>query len=217
MRRVLVAAIALGVAGLVAPAAHAAGSDVLHGGCFYDTDSPPTVPPSDPSTYTGVIGDHSRTTTGDSPPRPIGATVTCWIEINHVVAPGTTHTYGDVAGVAGVQAGADPLTFTASYADWVTLCHTVAFADGTSESACEGPVTIQVPPECPLGTCDTIGTINRIFVKFVDPAVCPALVALAGDYAGVVTIDPTGDVFIPDPLGLGLTPIYDCPPYLSPS
>lgn len=214
MKGTLFSAAFVSLSVLVAPAAHADSPDTFHGGCFYDTVSQPSYPRTDPATYPGVIGDRSRTTAGDSPATPISATVTCWIEINHAVAPGTTHTYGDLAGVPGVQAGADPVSFTASDTDWVTLCHTIAFADGTTQSGCEGPVVIQIPPECPLGTCDTLGTIHRLFVNVVDPVVCPVLAQGAGDYPGGVTVDPTGDVFVPDPFDLGLNPIYDCPPYV---
>jgi hypothetical protein len=41
----------------------------------------------------------------------------------------------------------------------------------------------------------------------LDPLVCPILASLAGDYAGVVTINSQGDVFL-----LG-EPSSDCPPY----
>jgi len=214
MKRILIAGLALGVSVLVAPAAHAANPDVFHGDCFYDVVEHP--PATGDDLYTGVIGDRSRTTTGDFPPAPIGAIVTCWIEINGVVAPGTTHSYGDIAGIPGVQAGADPISVTAVAGDWWMLCHRVDFADGTTQSECESPVNIQIPPECPLGTCDLIGTINRLFIKVIDPVVCPALAQLAGSYPGGVTIDPTGDVSIPDPLGLGINPVYDCPPYIAP-
>jgi len=215
MKRTLITAACLGLSMLVAPAAHAESSNVFYGGCYYDTLGQPAYPAADPTVYTGVIGDKSETFVPGTPPMPIGATVTCWIEINRVVAPGTTHTYGDV-GVPGVQAGADPVSFTAGAADEVDLCHTVDFADGTSLSECVGPVYIQVPPECPLFGCDILGTINRIIIADVDPVACPELAKLAGSYPGGVTIDPTGDVFVPDPLSLGLNPIYDCPPYVVP-
>lgn len=214
MKRALLVATCLGLAALVAPAAHADSTNVFHGDCFYDILGQPPSTQAEPEVYSGVIGDRSRTTTGDTPPMPIGATVTCWIEVNHVVAPGTTHSYGDVGGVPGVQVGADPVSFTAYYDDLVELCHTVLFADSTTQSECKGPIYIQLPPECPLFGCDFFGWMSRFFVKYVDPVVCPALAAAAGSYPGGVTVDPTGDVSVPDPLGLGLNPVYDCPPYV---
>jgi hypothetical protein len=42
--------------------------------------------------------------------------------------------------------------------------------------------------------------------------ICPVLSHLAGNYPGGLSIHPDGDVYVPDPLGLGLNPVYDCPP-----
>ena len=111
MKRMLLAALGLGASMLGAPTAHAGNPDVFRGDCFYDTIEGP--PNTGDAAYVGVIGDRSITTTGDFPPTPIGATVTCWIEINGAVAPGTTHSYGDIAGIPGVQAGADLVTLSA--------------------------------------------------------------------------------------------------------
>jgi len=212
MRRVLLASVAVGASVLFAPTAHAGNPDVFRGDCFYDVTDRPPAPDDD--VYTGVIGDRSTTMTGDSPPTPIGATVTCWIEINGVVAPGTTHSYGDVAGIVGVQAGADPASVTADVGDSWELCHRVDFADATTQSECEAPITIQVPPEC--GGCSVIGIVLDAWETYLDPVVCSELAQRAGSYPGGVTIDPTGDVTVPDPLSLGLDPIYDCPPYVAP-
>lgn len=211
MRRVLLASIALGAGVLFAPAAHASNPDVFRGDCFYDTIEGP--PNTGDQAYEGVIGDRSITTTGDSPPTPIGATVTCWIEINGGVAPGTTHSYGDIAGIPGVQAGADVVTLSAFPGDSWALCHRVDFADATTQSECESPIEIQLPPECE--GCSVIGMVLDAWVTYLDPIVCPELAQRAGSYPGGVTVDPTGDVSVPDPLGLGLNPIYDCPPYIA--
>src|SRR5579885_1693238 len=101
VRAALVAlAAALAAAAVVAPPGVAAAApDVLTGGCFLDTAT--DQPFANGETY-GVIGDISTSRTGDTPPAPIGATVTCWIEIHGVVAPGTTHSFGDIGPAPGV-------------------------------------------------------------------------------------------------------------------
>ena len=204
MRRILATVIVLGLSAVVAPAAHASDPDRILGGCFFDTYSPP-----DADSYTGVIGDKSVTLTGDWPPAPIGATVSCWIDVNGVEAPGTRHTYGDSS--LSVQYGADPVAFTSGPEDWITLCTTVAFADGTTESGC--PLLAGQLIDIERGGGLVYDLINDLFVHVLDPTACPVLAQLAGTYPGGITIAPDGDVYVPDPLELGLSPIYDCPPY----
>lgn len=203
MRRILVTVIALGLSAVVAPAAHASDPDRIFGGCYFATQ-----PQVGTDVFTGVIGDHSTTRTGDWPPAPVGATVTCWIEVNGVEAPGTRHTYGDLS--QPVQYGVDPLTFTADPAAWIIECETVAFADGTTLSGC--PVEDGKLIDIERGDGLVYEILDDLFYRVLDPNVCPVLVQLAGSYPGGVTIAPDGDVYVPDPLGLG--PIYDCPPYL---
>ncbi|MDQ1745759.1 MAG: hypothetical protein QOD07_22 [Frankiaceae bacterium] len=142
MRRgILLAVLALGTSGLAVPGAFATSPDVMHGGCYFDTV------PATADSYVGVIGDQSATTTGGSPPAPIGATVTCWIQVNGFAAPGTTHSYGDVAGEPGVQHGQDPVAFTAQPGDYVGLCWSVAFADHTTADDCSVDASPQFPPQ----------------------------------------------------------------------
>jgi hypothetical protein len=55
---------------------------------------------------------------------------------------------------------------------------------------------------------DTIDALLQSVEKdVIDPLVCPVLATLQGDYAGLVTINAQGDVFIAG------TPFWDCPPY----
>jgi len=199
MRTLSYACAAVLAAAVAAPTARAATPDVISGGCYFDTTS--HRPIADGRSY-GVIGDVSATWTGTTPPAPIGATVTCWIDINGVPAPGTTHSYGDAGAVPGVQAGSDPVSFVATDRDFVALCHSVTFADGTTQSDCAVSGGPQFPPQVVADLLDTATGIT-----------CRQLGALAGSYPGGVVIDPTGDVAVPDPLGLGLDPVYDCPPY----
>jgi hypothetical protein len=183
----------------------------MRGGCRYEYTN--GVVAGD--TWVGVQIERSVTTTGDSPATPIGATVTCWIQVNGVTAPGTTHSYGDVAGVTGVQAGVTPISFTAAPAEIVSPCESVAFADGTTTL----PLCFALGDTIELVPQIVKDTINQVIdgwclvcPETVDQVVCPVLVQLSGRY-GSVTIEPDGDVDVPDPLDLGTTRIYDCPPY----
>ena len=118
----LAAAAAVGMSALVVPAAHAAPPDVIHGGCFFNTEPLPWSP----AVYTGVIGDLSATTTGDTPPMPIGATVTCWIEADGVEAPGSRFSYSGF----GVQSGVHPISYTTNDPSNVVECREIDYADG---------------------------------------------------------------------------------------
>jgi hypothetical protein len=210
MTGVAVVAFAVAAAGSTAADAYADSPDRFFGGCFFTADPEPGT-----DVNVGVIGDHlSLTSKRYVPPALIGATVTCWVEVNGVEAPGTRHTYGDPS--SPVQFGADPLTFTAGADDWVDLCETVVFADGTTQSGC--PLECTGVWDIERGCGVAIDLLNEVFATetgYVDPAVCPALVAAAGSY-GPITIALDGDVYLPDPLGLW-SPVYDCPPYLGSS
>jgi hypothetical protein len=196
---------------LVGPAASAATTNTVRGGCFDRWASTNAV-------RVGVIGDVSVTTTSGQPPAPIGATVTCWIDLNGSPMPGTTHSYGDL-GPAGLQAGADTVSVDVGSDDVLSLCQSVAFADGSSTSSCEAETVTDIPPDWILekvwelltwggGPCG-----GETIWPCIDPVACSVFASLAGSYPGGVTIQPDGDIEIPDPLNLGLSPLYDCPPY----
>jgi hypothetical protein len=205
VKSMVVGAATLAILGAVSPAASAnAAGDTTHGGCFFNTDENALATNGQNQ---GVIGDLSATT--DPSGAPTGATVTCWIEVNGVEAPLTRHSYSGT----GVQAGTDQITFTASDTDTVTECMTVTYADGTTEPEdCPGATTLVIPPQ------QVTDLLNDLFINTIDPIVCPVLIqlgqALGGGVPGVLEIGPDGDVSIADPLGLGLNPVYDCPPYI---
>jgi hypothetical protein len=205
VRKVLLAVLALTVSTLAAPtAAQAEFGDLIEGGCFFDTVD---NPPPDGDVKQGVIGDLSVTTKG-----PLtGATVSCWIEVNGLEAPGTRFSYSGY----GVQAGADPISFVAGVGDPYWMCQSVVFADGTSQSDCANGGPAQIPPQFVIDilNADVWPIVDPLVVSTVDPLVCSVLVPLAGSYPGGITIAPDGDIYVADPFGLDLSPYYDCPPY----
>jgi len=216
MRSTMTKVLLIGVAASVmavgfAPAASAAGGDIIDGGCFFNTDQQATLTGG---ANVGVIGDKSLTQ--DASGLPIDATVSCQIQVNRAPAPGTTFSYSGF----GVQAGVDRASFTAGPADSVNLCQRVVYADGTDTGwVCpgvehcfiEGPPWPCLPPAVNALLDLVNGVLNDAFTTIIDPQVCPVLVANAGTY-GPVTIAPDGDVYVLDPLGL-IGVAYDCPPY----
>lgn len=197
------AALCLTVA--VAPPPAAADSpDHTFGGCAFDSDDAPAVTGS---TYTGVISDASATFRPDG--TPIDATVSCKIQVNFVDAPGAEL---DVPGF-GTQLDARPISFTANDGDVVALCQRTVYADGTATDwSCPTATNLQIPPQQVIDDINfLVGVVNNITAWDVDWRVCPVLAAHPGTY-GPITIEPDGDVYIPDPLDLVGT-VYDCPPY----
>lgn len=161
MKRIVLTTVAVAATMLVTPVAHADNGDTIHGGCFVDSYA---TPPPYGSANAGVIGDESASTTGQ-PPAPIGATVTCWLQVNGVDLTSTRHTYGD--GTSAVQAGTDPVTYTAGPTDSVGLCERDDFADGTSATTCFAlGDDIQVPPQFVLDLT------QEVLGNYLDPVLC---------------------------------------------
>lgn len=209
MTRSWLAGLALVATSAVIPHAAAATADVIHGGCFYESDQ---ITLLTGPTYVGVIGDLSVTTTGDPTPAPLGASVTCWLEVNGVPAPGTTHTYGDLG--APLEAGSDPIAYDAGPLDQVNLCQSVAFADGATTSECLVEVRDPIPPQeitdVVHALLDDVFAVVDPFV--LEPLVCPALSSLSGGY-GPVVVAGDGDVYLVDPFSGADDVLIDCPPY----
>jgi hypothetical protein len=208
MRRILLGVLVLGATVLAVPAAQAASPDIFHGGCTWSSDSRP----GDPGENLGYIGDLSTTTTPNG--APIAATVTCWLRVNGVEAAGTRFGYAGT----GAQAGVNPISFYASNTDEIDLCYSVLVADNTTiEDTCFAIDPIQIPPQVVWDTVDSVfALVDQVEGCNAShdecSAICPPLQLLAGTY-GPLTIGPDGDVSVADPLGLGLNPVYDCPPY----
>jgi hypothetical protein len=197
MKRTLIVAAIFGASVVIGPAsAHAAAHDLFVGGCGSTAEPDPAGPDAG---YSGVMYDTSLTT--DPAGLPTYGTVSCWVQVNGVEAPGTRSTYSGF----GVQSGTHPLTFSAGVGDVIEYCEAVVFADGTTgpEYPCGDP-NLTVPPP-------TVIALLEIVFSDTDPVVCPKLASLAGVY-GPLTIEPDGDVYVNDPFGLiGWT--YDCPSY----
>src|SRR4051794_35285776 len=96
-KRAFVGVLAVGLATLVTPAAHAA-SNTTHGGCFLVAGYLDNLTSG---AEVGFLGDVSLTQ--DSPGAPTGATVTCWIDVNGVEAGGTRFSYTGFGAQAGVN------------------------------------------------------------------------------------------------------------------
>lgn len=197
MRRAASLAVVLIGSVLSAPAAHAA-ADTIDGGCV--------VAVADLHSVTnfatnGFLIDAS--VTRDDGGMPIGATVTCWIQVNGVESAGTRF----ASSGPGVQVGLNQVVFVLDQTDSVAVCERVAYADGTTTSSCAAPSEVGVPPQL------IFDTIHSAFVA-VDPVVCPVLAANSGNYPAGVGLSSTGDVVLTDPLDLlGTLVVYDCPPY----
>jgi hypothetical protein len=210
MRRLILIAMTLMAGAAVTPATHAASADSIRGGCGYD------VEPTTGDSWSGVIFDVSATS--DAAGLPESATVTCWLTVNGVEAPSTRHSYGDVGGVRGVQAGAHSFAYNAGPEDNIGLCSTVQWADGSTDSECPAITSLEFPPQVVWDTYDTVsaagqgaacdGSVNTCAVF------CPVLASVSGTY-GRVTIGPDGDVYL-----TAFNPPYhrvlDCAPYGNP-
>ncbi|MDQ1747339.1 MAG: hypothetical protein QOD07_1602 [Frankiaceae bacterium] len=224
-KRTIVAVAIVGLTAGVIPAAHAgvrdaktrvlvgvaplsqsnSAGDTIHGGCFMVAVEDPTSP----DTYHAEVGDASVTT--DAKLVPTGASVTCNIDVNGIDDIDQPH----FTGAQGVQGGAETEIFVAGVGDAVLLCETVLYADGTTQPKVCTPVTDgpEVPPQAIADLLPpTADLVRSVLHSEADPLACPVLASFAGSI-GPFTIGPDGDVYAPDPLDLGLNPVYDCPPY----
>jgi len=203
MTRLALAAL-VGLAMLAGPAAHAAG-ETVDGGCFVAAANLDNLTSG---VATGVIGDVSATRDGGG--EPSDATVTCWIDVNSSEVAGTRFSYGGF----GVQAGDDRVAFAATPSDVVALCQQVVSGAITIASQCAPVTDTTVPPPSIVRVVDDI--LDETDPPPIDPTICPVLVVVHGDY-GPITIGPDGDVYVADPVGLGVSQLQDCPPYTPPT
>jgi hypothetical protein len=187
--------------------------DTLTGGCGFDTNQQQTATNG---ANQGVI--YVRAISQEASKAPSTATVSCWIDVNGVEQGGTRLTVTGNGAIVGEQ----QISFASVDGDAINECQQVTFADGSTWTAADG----NVGTDCPAATEVTIppqaviDLLNTLFTTVIDPTLCPELITLGqltgGGIAGVVTIGPDGDLSIADPLGLGINPIEDCPPYITP-
>ena len=212
LRRIVLAALTLGAALVVAPATHAATGAMgsIHGGCAYHAE------PTTGNSWSGVIYDVSATF--DAAGQPESAIVTCWLEIYGVEVAGTRHSYGDIPGVHGVQAGAHSFAYNAGPEDEIIPCRTVQWADGITDTECFQVSQVAIPPQVTWDLFDELtGDGHAVCGTAVDACavLCPLLPSVSGTYWRV-TIGPDGDVYLLEP---GLTAyhrVLDCAPYGNP-
>lgn len=207
-RMLLVGVMASATVAAVAPVASAAVGDTVQGGCFFITDEVVATNETG-GNAAGIIGDQSSTQ--DANGLPVDATVSCQIRFNDVPAPGTTFSYSGI----GAQQGVDTVSFVISPLSSESYCQRVVFADGTDTGwNCTPPFECECTPPADFVAAvhSLLAPVKDVLAPYVDPVVCPVLVANPGNY-GPVTIKPDGDVYVLDPLAPRLNPIYDCPPY----
>jgi hypothetical protein len=214
MRRLILTLVALVAGGSVAPATHAATADSIRGGCGFYAE------PTTGDSWSGLTYDVSATF--DATGQPKAATVTCWLEVNGVEAPGSRHSYGDIgggAGVGGVQAGAHSFAYNAQPEDIVVECTAVQWADGSSESECPAVTELEIPPQGVWDVFETVASAGRdtLCAGSVDAcaAICPALASVDGTY-GRLTIGPDGDVYLMTPFLPPYRRVLDCAPVGNP-
>ena len=205
--RLLLATLTLAAAAAVP--AHADTGSAYSGRCGFDSFSQYAVTGD---TYTGVTYGYFAVwspTHGNA----VTATVTCQVEVDGVVAPGSV-----VSGSGtGLVVLGGPVTFTASDTSDVELCWTVDYtSDETpTDHACAQSTNAQFPPQ------EWIELINWAF-WFASPALDAVEAAVCGLTGGDVYLD--GELWWdcrpyeyppnPDPgrLPYGPPPFYD-PPY----
>jgi len=209
-------AAAVMVLGLPMTSASADAGDAITGGCSFNTDSNQTVTQGQNE---GVIDATAFMQTSAKTP-DAGASVHCKIQVNGVDAPGTQ--IDVAANAAGIVQGQAQISFDDQDGTLPSaLCEKDDWGDGdTSGWVCQGSIEIQIPPQEVIDLLDSIfTTLEQFEIDNVDPLVCPVLVQLGqltgGGVPGVLEIHADGDVYVADPLGLGLNPFWDCPPYIT--
>lgn len=201
MRKLLTAALAAGTLVLGAPVAAAAGPYDYHGGCGFHAT---TAVGSGQNAVTGVLHALAVVFSLGGTDNPVAATIECDVRVDGGTAATLT-----VSGVT-VLAGAQPKEIRAADTSLVEVCETVTFPDSSVIQGCE-----ELPDAAPGGTLEgqpeemlrnVVVLVRDLKSTHVDPAACPGLAALAGEY-GPLRVNEQGDVFLRE------DPAWDCPPY----
>jgi hypothetical protein len=215
---------ALLASGLALPAAHAAPPPphTVAGGCYFNADSQGSV--TNPDTFVGVLGIRATIFLNNTPDSS-DSWGSCSLQVNGGEVDAILPTPGPVV------VNQKETVFVAHPGDVTSLCTTIHWSDGTTTTTCGNSIDLQIPPQPVIDLLDSIfvvidgvlvtidsllnpvfDAVNNFEKDHIDPVVCPQLAAHAGNYGGVIITDE-GDVLIPDPAGLGLTKIWDCPVY----
>ena len=132
----------LAVAALAAPAAAGPPNDgAYRGGCFLGVVNETTQLNNPPDQWNGYVGAYVAVYAPTLGHNPASGTVTCDILVNGVSSGGGSGTG------TGVVAFLQPVTFTASPTDWITLCTYVKVTDAhggvASYSSCAPMINVQ--------------------------------------------------------------------------
>ena len=221
MKKLAIAMLAAGaLATSFAPAASAAAPDPLtDSGCGFTSVTDPN-PEAPDFTQTGYL--HGG-------PIAQNGTITCTIKVGV-----NTHAGAYVNGASASATGTSGVTVLApTIVSYVSPSGVPVFAcdqfnDGSTTWVLDARTDTWVAAGTPGAECylaisggtddpvfdpifDLLDTIDALLVSLekdvIDPLVCPVLQQLQGDYAGLVTINSQGDVFIAG------EPFWDCPPY----
>jgi len=201
IKKALLGGAAVAMVATFVPTASAATADTFKGpGCFFNSDANQTVDPQ--GNQDGVIGVAAVAVDASNAPDP-AATIECWIA-TPTAADKVAST--DLVGTNtnGVITGQKQISYSdgANHDQNVYLCE----SDNGATAVCTLATGIQIPPQAVL---DAFVTVNNA----ISAVLCPVTKTLAGSYAGgLITIDSSGNVFLPDPLGLGFNPVVGpCP------
>jgi len=213
VRKIAIALLAAGaLATSFTPVAHAAAPSATDSDCGFTTatDNSPEAPEN---SQTGVLY---------GGPIAQNGTLTCTIKVNvgtHAGAyvNGATRSATGTNGTTVLQPGVvsyisppgEPVYSCAAFNDgsvnWVLDARTNTWVNASTTPDAECHLAISGGTDDPI--FDPIFDLLDLVGTTLDTVICPVLAELEGDYAGLVTINAQGDVFIAG------DPFWDCPPY----
>jgi hypothetical protein len=207
VKRALLAVVVTALAGLVAPAAHAAADSTYQGGCSYAAASRNVSFGSldPPGVHTGVLASATVVHSPAPADNPVSAVVTCTVEVD-----GQTRATASFAGTV-VVAGMQRISFPVAAGESVAWCETV---DYTSDATPTTTVCTDAEPPVPQAVIDLVNNIIDLLNQTtglwqLDPTICALLTTLAptANSTGLADIRPDGDTWL-----FG-GKVWDCPPY----
>ena len=206
-KKLVASSIVVGAMALGAPIAQAAPPTSVD--CGFNSVAQETATGGQ-DTFTGAAYGYIVGAQGET-----AVSVKCVVKVNGAGVSETTVGTGSVVATSQGQ-----VTYTADDDDDVDLCAVWTTSTHSGE-ACGDATTTQIPPQAVIDLLISIAeqidaALAPIFqalsdaeVQFVDPLLCPVLIAIRGivNIPGVIEINDQGDVF------LLAEPFWDCPPY----